>query len=149
MITLNDIQLAVQKGGLAIIFILGYSFQVYGQITVIAHPSVPEDYLSIEAVRDIFSLEKANWKNGTAIKIYEIRGDQKEKDRFYASIKYPKNRIKRSRLRVILAGEADPPILVDTYEEIIEIVFKRDGAIAFLPAHIEPGKKVKVISSLP
>ncbi len=101
--------------------------------------------LNEQELVDIFSLEESHWSNGGRIVPVELKGKSDIKSQFYALIGRSANEIKRKRLRIVLAGDGDPPIPAKTAEEMLEKISSTPGAIGYLPLHLATEDQVNVI----
>ena len=131
---------------LLLIFAVGsLSNQTEAQIAIATHKSVEVSELKAQELIDIFSLEENRWSNGGRIVPVELKGKSEIKKQFYAFIGRSANEIKRKRLRIVLAGDGDPPIPAKTAEEMLEKIRSTPGAIGYLPVDLVADAEVNVI----
>lgn len=124
---------------------IGLPQNAQAQIAIATHKSVKVAELDAQALIDIFSLEENHWSNGKRIIPVEIKGKSDIKSQFYAFIGHSANDIKRKRLRIVLAGDGDPPIPARTAEEMLETISSTPGAIGYLPLDMASPDEVNVI----
>lgn len=115
------------------------------QVAIVANKSVEIKDISIQEIIDIFSLEVIQWKNGREITPIEIKGNDATKSIFYDFLGRSSSDIKRDRLRIILAGEATPPLVFDTAEEVLDNIRTTPGAIGYVPGEIIPPESVHIL----
>lgn len=112
------------------------------QIAIVANKSVKVSDLEKQELVDIFSLEEGNWKDGARIVPIELKGESAIKSMFYNFLGRPANEIKRERLRLILAGDSDPPLTVASVEETLEAITSTPGSIGYMPLNMATGDVV-------
>ncbi len=114
------------------------------QVAIVANKSVKVSELQKHELVDIFSLEEANWKDGERIVPVELKGESAVKSMFYKFLGRPVNEIKRDRLRLILAGDSDPPVTVTTIEETLQAITSTPGSIGYLPLDMATGDLIVI-----
>ncbi len=119
--------------------------KVQAQVAIVANKSVQVSDLDIQALIDIFSLENSEWKDGTHITPVDFKGKNEIKKVFYNFLGRSANDIKRDRLRIILAGEGNPPLTASTAKEILNKVVSTAGAIGYAPLEMVQEDEVKII----
>lgn len=118
------------------------------EVAIITHPSVPIEQLSSRDVEDIYSLEELTWKDGSRIIVFDLKGKKSPiKQTFYAFIGRRPNDLKRLWLRVILSGEGQSPTLLDSPEDVLEMVAQTPGAIGYVP-HSMASDAVKIVTRI-
>ncbi|MEM8487854.1 MAG: hypothetical protein AAF564_20050 [Bacteroidota bacterium] len=123
----------------------GFPNNTEAQIAIATHKSVMVSELNEQELIDIFSLEESHWSNGGRIVPVELKGKSDIKSQFYALIGRSPNEIKRKRLRIVLAGDGDPPIPAKSAEEMLAKISSTPGAIGYLPLHLASADEVNVI----
>ncbi len=124
---------------------LAWTSQSHAQVAVITNKSVEIGEINNQELIDIFSLEEIQWKNGREITPIEIKGDDTTKTVFYKFLGRSISDVKRDRLRIILAGEATPPLVFDSPEEVLDKIRNTPGAVGYVPIKIIPPESVNIL----
>ena len=123
----------------------GLAYEASAQVAIVTHSSVEVSELDTQKLIDIFALETKRWSGGDRITPVELRGKSDIKTAFYDYIGRSASEIKRERLRIILAGDGDPPIPAKTIEEALQKISTTPGAIGYLPLQLATNGEVNVI----
>lgn len=116
------------------------------EIAVIVDTSVSTNMLSVDELKQIYTLRKQNWSDGKRIYVADYKGDSKLREDFYTSIDFKIQAIKRIWLRAQFSGRTIPPKVVDTVSEMTMIVTEKPGTIGYIPAD-QVSEDVKVIAT--
>lgn len=119
--------------------------EVPAQIAIVTHKSVKSSVLKKQELVDIFSLEASRWPGGNRIVPIELKGKSDVKSRFYAYLGRSTKEMKRDRLRIVLAGDGDPPVPAKSAEEMREKISTTPGAIGYLPLDLVSKEEVNVV----
>lgn len=115
-----------------IILLCGFSLSSQAQVVVIAHPSVPIDKIEQADLYDIYSGETRLWHNDETVITFDLRPKTTTKVSFYNFLGKSPSRMKSIWMVNMLSGEGDPPVSVDSEEEMLQKVANTPGAIGFL-----------------
>ena len=121
--------------------------QSYAQVAVIANKSVPDNAIKINKVDDIYSLRTKAWDDGKAVVPVTIKADNAETQKFFGAFGKSFLEIKKLWMRAQLTGEGQPPVSVDSDDEVIAKVESTPGAIGFISSD-KVNKKVKVLLTI-
>ncbi|RME74282.1 MAG: hypothetical protein D6776_05510, partial [Planctomycetota bacterium] len=102
---------------------------------VIVHPANTERSLSLQEVREIFTLERRRWADGTPISVWLPPEDS---DAFALLLdtvyRTDLRRLHRRWRERVFAGELEaPPPTLPTVEELLRVVAAQPGAVAIVP----------------
>ena len=134
---------------IALFWLLCASDDASAQLAIITNESVSSSEIDVQQLVDIFSLEENKWPDGTRIVPVDLKGKNEIKQSFYKFLGRSPDAVKRSRLRIILAGEGDPPILMNSAKESIETIKKTRGAIGYVPLDLVPSEGVLIVATFP
>ncbi len=129
---------------LKVILLLGLSTNIFSQVAVIAHPSVPLNEISQSDLFDIYSGETRLWENDEIVFAYDLKPKSDIKESFYNFLGKSPSRMKSIWMVNMLSGEGDPPEPVESEEEMLERVANTPGAIGFL-SYAKADSLVKVL----
>ena len=115
------------------------------QVAVVAHPGVKDASADKATLVSIYSLEKAKWSDGAAVKPFDVKDDAVA-DAFYGAIGQSSAQMKKVWMRKKLSGEGQPPVTVGSAAEVIAKVAATPGAIGFVPKAAVTGA-VKVLAT--
>jgi|GEM_PF-6903112 len=123
----------------------GLVHEASAQVAIVTHSSVDISELDTQKLIDIFVLETKNWSDGGRITPVELKGKSDIKTAFYDYIGRSSSEIKRERLRIVLAGDGDPPMPARSSEEALQKISTTPGAIGYLPLQLASNGEVNVI----
>ncbi len=103
-----------------------------GQVSVIANKDVPETTVSQSGLKNIFTLEKTTWSNGSSITVFDLKPAGETKTKFYGSIGTTGKKIKKKWMKKMLQGEGQAPAALSSEEEVLQKVASTPGAIGFV-----------------
>jgi ABC-type phosphate transport system substrate-binding protein len=104
----------------------------FSQITIIANKSVDESSVDNNMLRDIYTLSKNRWADGTKIKCFDYSDKTDTQAEFYMILNKQPVQLKKEWLRKKLTGKGNPPKLLSSEEEMINMVAKTEGAIGYI-----------------
>lgn len=104
----------------------------FGQVAVIAHPSVPIEKISKSDLFDIYIGETRFWDNDKTITVFDLRQNSDTTKSFYNYLGKSPSRMKSIWMVNLLSGEGDPPESVETEENMLESIANTPGAIGFI-----------------
>ncbi len=129
-----------------LLLLAGYA-PTSAQVAIIANKSVPEKSLTAAQLFDICILGTRAWSNGQAIVLVCLRDNPQEEAAFYDYLHRTPLEMRKIWLRAQLSGQARPPLMVSSQEELVRIVASTPGAIGFVSAdHV--GTSVKVLLTI-
>jgi ABC-type phosphate transport system substrate-binding protein len=115
----------------------------YGQVSVIANQDVPVDEIKRQDLIDYFTGDARFWENGQRVETIVLNVDGDVKRIFFAYLGKTPSRMKSIWLQKKLAGEGDPPALLESEVELLARVRATPGAIGFVAAdHVTDDVKV-------
>ncbi len=117
----------------------------HAQISVIANKSVPIDKAGKSQLLDYYSGEIKYWSDNKPIIVFDLKPKTDSKERFYEYIAKNTARMKSIWMKKLLSGEGDPPIAVESEEEMIQRVQNTPGSIGFISSNKVKGN-IKVIA---
>ncbi|MBX2821112.1 MAG: hypothetical protein KTR29_15560 [Rhodothermaceae bacterium] len=123
----------------------GLAREAAAQVAIVTHSSVDVSELDTQKLIDIFVLETKRWSDGDRITPVELKGKSDIKTTFYDYIGRSASEIKRERLRIILAGDGDPPVPAKSTEDALQKISTTPGAIGYLPLQLASNGEVNVI----
>ena len=85
----------------------------FGQVAVIANPSVPVDTITNTELLDFYSRDIRLWNNDKPVTIFDLKPKGKIKEIFYAFIGKSTSRMKSIWMKKMLSGEGDPPLALE------------------------------------
>lgn len=132
----------------SVLFLLIISFPVLGQVAVICHPQVSENEIDKIRLLDFYSGDILQWDDGTPVILVDLKEKGKVKNSFYDFLGKSTSRMKSIWMRNMLSGESDPPLSIKDETEIVSLVAKTPGAIAFINMD-KVDKSVKLLAEIP
>jgi ABC-type phosphate transport system substrate-binding protein len=118
----------------------------FGQVAVIANPSVPVDTITNMELLDFYSRDIRLWNNDKPITVFDLKPKGEVKEIFYAFIGKSTSRMKSIWMKKMLSGEGDPPLALDSEEAMLKKVASTPGAIGFVELRtVTPDVKVLAV----
>lgn len=118
----------------------------FGQVAVIANPSVPVDTITNMELLDFYSRDIRLWSNDKPVTVFDLKPKGDVKEIFYAFIGKSTSRMKSIWMKKMLSGEGDPPLALDSEESMLKKVASTPGSIGFVQLQsVTPGVKVLVV----
>lgn len=114
------------------------------QVAVIAHKSVPLDTVKNSELLNFFTGDVSFWSDGKPIIVFDLKAKSEIKDTFYQFLGMSSSRIKSIWMKRMLSGDADPPELLKSEEDVLKKVAATAGAIGFVSQSNVTGE-VKVL----
>jgi hypothetical protein len=118
--------------------------QVRTQVVVIANRSVPDAALTPAQVLDMYLLNTRTWSDGQPVTLVCLKENENEERKFYALLRRTPLEMRKLWLRAQLSGQARPPEMIISEEELIRRVVATPGAIGFANKEKVPGN-VKIL----
>jgi ABC-type phosphate transport system substrate-binding protein len=112
--------------------LLGVAQCALSQVVLIANSSVPDASLTESQLIDICLLSTRTWSNGQSIELMFPRGNGNEEKEFYALIHRSPLEMRKVWLRAQLSGQARPPVIVSSQEELVRRIESTPGAFGFV-----------------
>ena len=125
-----------------------FSHTAMGQVSVIAHGSVPVDTLDKKELLQIFNGTQDHWKDGRPVVIMDLSVNGTIRESFYAYLGKTSSRMRSIWLKRKLTGEGELPQSINSEQELIEKVASTQGAIGFISTELTKDlSQVKVLIS--
>jgi len=107
---------------------------------VIVNPQNPVSEVKRDFLRDAFLKKATNWPHGKAIRPIDLAGRLPIREQFIMEIlgKTP-SQLRSYWIQRIFAGLDVPPPEADSMQAAIRYVMSNAGAVAYLPAGVDPG----------
>ena len=137
----------MKKIVLTVVLVAAFAGQTNAQVAVIAHKGVSVASVNAAAAADIFSLATKEWKDGTAVVVFDLKTEGAARTKFYDFIGKSPVELKKTWMRVQLSGEGKAPTVVGSDEEMVQKVASTPGAVGYVPASKVSGD-VKVIATI-
>ena len=102
------------------------------QVAVIANKTVQVKDFDRTQLLDIYSGEIRLWDDGRPIIVFDLKPNGGIRDTFYGFLGKSTSRMKSLWMKKMLLGEGDPPIAVESEQEMLERVATTDGSIGFI-----------------
>lgn len=116
----------------------------FTQVVVIAHKAVPQDTLSQNQLLDFYSCEIKSWHNKIPVVVFDLKPANEIREAFYKLLGKTPSRMKSIWLKKLLMGESNPPLALESEDEVLKRVASTKGAIGFVSKTKVTGE-VKVI----
>jgi hypothetical protein len=114
------------------------------QVVIFANRSVPESSLTPAQVMNMYMLNTRTWSDGQVITLFCLRESMNEEQKFYELLHRTPLEMRKLWLRAQLSGQARPPEMVISEEDLIRRVASTPGAIGFANREKLPGN-VKIL----
>ena len=138
----------VMKKLVVVIAILAFtSIQARAQVAVIVNKSTGIASLNAASVSDIYSLATKEWKDGSAIVVFDQKTDGPIRAKFYEFIGKSPIELKKVWMRIQLSGEGKAPTPVSSDDEMVQKVASTAGGIGFVASSKVTGE-VKVVATI-
>lgn len=111
----------------ALILVLPAS--IFAQYAIIGHSDLPQNELTLDEVRDIFSGETGTWENGLKIKFTERKETTSYLMNFYKDLGLHRTFFKRNRIENAQTDPSRLGSLLPSDERIVRFVSENKGAI--------------------
>lgn len=124
--------------GLALaLAMVAHALPVAAEQRLIAHPSVNETALSLNTARLIFSMQLAQWSDGTRTRVFVLADDTSAHRAFSKNLLslYPRQ-LRRVWDRRLYSGTGQPPETVADEKEMRTKVATTPGAIGYLSSEM-------------
>jgi ABC-type phosphate transport system substrate-binding protein len=102
------------------------------QVVIIAHKAVPEDTLSHTQLLDFYSCEIKSWRNKAPVVVFDLKPAGEIREAFYKLLGKTPSRMKSIWLKKLLMGESNPPLALESEDEVLKKVAATHGAIGFV-----------------
>ena len=101
-------------------------------VKVLVNRSVPEQALSINNIRSIFSMRTRNWSDGSTITVFILKDKQGTHNQFVRqSLQMAPHQLQRSWDRYRYTGTGQTPIELANEQQMIERIASTPGAIGY------------------
>ena len=113
------------------------------QIVVIVNKSVPVHTLQSRTVLDIYSLNTKEWPDGSPVIPITLKGSESVPQDFFASLGARLLDMKKLWMRMLLLGEEQVPVVVNSEDDVVAKVASTPGAIGFVrKAKADPSVRI-------
>jgi ABC-type phosphate transport system substrate-binding protein len=129
---------------LLLVVILGAAPAAHSQVAVIVNKSVPVSSLTQPELLDIWLCNTRTWGNGQSIELFCLKDEGPEEKKFFEFLRRTPLEMRKAWLRAQLSGQARPPAMVSSQEELLKKVQSTPGAIGFVSSERVQGS-VKVV----
>lgn len=111
--------------------------------SVIVHPQVSNEALSLNQLRSIFSLRVRAWPDGARITVVVLNDDAPIHRAFLVNtLKMLPHQLRRQWDRYIYSGIGQGPIVVSSTEEMMNKVRSTPGAIGYMEGGVADGQVI-------
>lgn len=124
-----------------------FGLQARAQVVVIANRSVQETSLTPAQVLDIYLLNVRTWSDGQSIALMCLRENDSVERRFFGILHRTPLEMRKGWLRAQLSGQARPPEMITTEDDMVRRVAATPGAIGFVSKEKVQGA-VKILFSI-
>lgn len=101
-------------------------------VKVLVNRSVPEQTLSINNLRSIFSMRTRSWSDGSAIAVFILKDKQGTHNQFVRqSLRMAPHQLQRSWDRYRYTGTGQTPLELDNEQQMIQRISSTPGAIGY------------------
>jgi ABC-type phosphate transport system substrate-binding protein len=90
--------------------------------------------LNKEKIIDIYTLNSQNWDDGSRIIVFDYKGEDDTKTKFYNNLDFTFAKMQKEWLRKQFSGAGMPPQTFRDYKEIVDKVSITPGAVAYVPS---------------
>jgi hypothetical protein len=102
------------------------------QVAIIANRSVPETSLTPAQVLDLYMLNTRAWSDGQVVELMCLRENPVEERKFFALLRRTPLEMRKVWLRAQLSGQARPPEMITTQEDMARRVATTPGAVGVI-----------------
>jgi ABC-type phosphate transport system substrate-binding protein len=127
-----------------LVVILSLAPAAHSQVAVIVNKSVPVSSLTQAELLDIWLCNTRTWGNGQSIELLCLKDEGPEEKKFFDFLLRTPQEMRKAWLRAQLSGQARPPAMVSSQEELLKKVQSTPGAIGFVSSERVQGS-VKVV----
>ena len=128
-----------------------FSFSVQGaesrrdSFKIIAHPSVSIEKLNLFQLRKLFSMKQTNWPGGQGVTVFVLNSKSTTHLDFCKSLlKMFPYQLDQIWNKLTYSGLGDPPITVNSMEEMLKRVSETPGAIGYLHSSVQTTEVVTI-----
>ena len=127
-----------------IFFILICTVRASGQVVVIANKSVPVNTLEKTDLLDFYTGDVRKWSDEQQVVVLDLKSKSEVKEIFYKFIGKSSSRMKSVWLKKMLLGEGDPPVSMNSEEDLLNKVASTPGAIGYI-SQATVSEEVKIL----
>jgi ABC-type phosphate transport system substrate-binding protein len=110
------------------------------EFKVIVHPGNPTNAIERDWLRDAFLKKVITWEHGPAIQPIDLAAPSSTQEHFARTVLQKSPAALRAYwTQRIFSGVDLPPQQARSAREVIEHIVRTPGAVAYLPAHVDPG----------
>ncbi len=116
------------------------------QVAVIANNSVPVESIDAGDLLDLYSKEIKYWSNGEPVILFDLKPRNNVKDAFYSFLGKSSSRMKSIWMKKKLSGEGNPPVALETEEQVLRRIAVTPGAIGYISRALVESADIKIIA---
>jgi ABC-type phosphate transport system substrate-binding protein len=103
---------------------------------VICHQDTPQDSISKNTLRAIFSMHLQEWQDGSAVKVFVLGDKNKIHQNFTKThLGFFPYQLRRSWDRLVFSGTGEAPTKVESIEQMKRLVATTKGAIGYIASN--------------
>lgn len=115
-------------------------------VAIIAHKTVPADTLSHTQLLDFYTCEIKSWHDKVPVVVFDLKPASVIREAFYKLLGKTPSRMKSIWLKKLLMGESNPPLALETEDDVLKKVASTRGALGFVSkAKVTSDVKVIVV----
>lgn len=127
-----------------LLFLLSLTFSRIGLSEVIVNSSVSLEHVSRQYLLSIFSMQTRVWPDGQSVRVYILPPHQSEHQAFVKTeLKVFPYRLVKIWDRAVFSGAGQSPMVVGSYQEMLDKVSSNKGAIGYMSTDMEVGSDAK------
>jgi ABC-type phosphate transport system substrate-binding protein len=117
-----------------------------GDFKVIVHPGNPVTRIDRDFLRRAYLKKATEWRHGPTIRPIDLRSRTPARHRFTRDVlKKTPAQLRSYWHQQVFTGKGVPPLESESTAAAIRYVLAHPGAVAYLPADVDPGK-AKVVA---
>lgn len=104
-------------------------------VEVVVHAAQPDSAVSRSLARGIFGMRVRAWPDGAPLRVFVLNDAQPLHQKFSKSVlqMYP-YQLRQNWDRLLYSGTGQPPVVVDSEEEMLKRVAETPGAVGYVSA---------------
>lgn len=119
------------------IFSLFFVLCIWGSpchsVSVIAHPSVTQQDISIQQLRAIYTLQQRHWPEGTPVTVFVLDEDKQNLHPLFCKdiLKVFPGQLEQLWDRLVFSGQAERPRSFNNVQDMLQAIADTPGAIGY------------------
>jgi ABC-type phosphate transport system substrate-binding protein len=102
------------------------------------------DTIKKSVLLDFYACDIKKWSDGQPVIVFDLKPQGGVKTTFYSYLGKSSSRMKSIWLKKMLSGEGDPPVAMNSEEELLRKVAATAGAIGFV-SKVKVRENVKIL----